>query len=108
MATPHNTAEKGDFAKTVLMPGDPLRAKYIAEQLGMELQIYKLDWDSLPLAVQSGTVDCVIAGQSITAERLESVDFSDPYYFASIVVLTKKDSAFANATSLADFFQDCP
>lgn len=31
MATPHNAAEKGDFAKTVLMPGDPLRAKYIAE-----------------------------------------------------------------------------
>lgn len=29
--TPHNSAEKGDFAKTVLMPGDPLRAKYIAE-----------------------------------------------------------------------------
>ncbi len=31
MATPHNSAEKGDFAKTVLMPGDPLRAQYIAE-----------------------------------------------------------------------------
>ena len=31
MATPHNTAERGDFAKTVLMPGDPLRAKFIAE-----------------------------------------------------------------------------
>jgi len=31
MATPHIKAEKGDFAKTVLMPGDPLRAKYIAE-----------------------------------------------------------------------------
>ncbi|MDO4853268.1 MAG: purine-nucleoside phosphorylase [Clostridia bacterium] len=31
MATPHNTANKGDFAKTVLMPGDPLRAKFIAE-----------------------------------------------------------------------------
>lgn len=31
MPTPHNRAEKGDFAKTVLMPGDPLRAKYIAE-----------------------------------------------------------------------------
>ena len=29
--TPHINAEKGDFAKTVLMPGDPLRAKYIAE-----------------------------------------------------------------------------
>ena len=29
--TPHNTAAPGDFAKTILMPGDPLRAKYIAE-----------------------------------------------------------------------------
>ena len=29
--TPHNTAKVGDFAKTVLMPGDPLRAKWIAE-----------------------------------------------------------------------------
>ena len=31
MSTAHNTANKGDFAKTVIMPGDPLRAKYIAE-----------------------------------------------------------------------------
>lgn len=32
MSTPHNTAEKGQFAKTVLMPGDPLRAKFIADE----------------------------------------------------------------------------
>ena len=31
MGTPHNEAAKGDFAKTVLMPGDPLRARFIAE-----------------------------------------------------------------------------
>lgn len=31
MSTPHNQAKNGDFAKTVLMPGDPLRAKFIAE-----------------------------------------------------------------------------
>ena len=31
MSTPHISAEKGDFAKTVLMPGDPLRAKFIAD-----------------------------------------------------------------------------
>ena len=31
MPTPHNTAKKGEIAKTVLMPGDPLRAKFIAE-----------------------------------------------------------------------------
>ena len=32
MSTPHNQANKGDIAKTVLMPGDPLRAKFIAEE----------------------------------------------------------------------------
>ena len=31
MSTPHNSADKGDFAKTVLMPGDPLRAEFIAK-----------------------------------------------------------------------------
>ena len=31
MSTPHNEAEKGQIAKCVLMPGDPLRAKYVAE-----------------------------------------------------------------------------
>ena len=31
MSTPHNSAQKGDFAKTVLMPGDPLRAQFVAE-----------------------------------------------------------------------------
>ena len=31
MSTPHNQAQMGDIAKTVLMPGDPLRAKFLAE-----------------------------------------------------------------------------
>ena len=31
MSTPHNQAQKGEIAKTVLMPGDPLRAKFLAE-----------------------------------------------------------------------------
>lgn len=34
--TPHNTAKKGDIAKKVLMPGDPLRAKYIGRNLSGE------------------------------------------------------------------------
>ena len=81
---------------------DVMMAKHIAEELGMELEIVKLDWDSLVPAVQSGTVDCVIAGQSITAERQEMVDFTDPYYYATIVTLTKNDSPYASATSVAD------
>lgn len=39
MPTPHNRAKKGDFAKTVLMPGDPLRAKFIAETFLTDVQL---------------------------------------------------------------------
>lgn len=81
---------------------DVIMAKKIAEALGQELQIVKLDWDSLIPAVTSGDVDCVIAGQSITAERAEMVAFSEPYYYASIVTLVKKDSPYASAASVAD------
>jgi putative lysine transport system substrate-binding protein len=81
---------------------DVMMAKLIAEKLGYTLQIVKLDWDSLVPAVQSGSVDCVIAGQSITAPRLEMVDFTTPYYYASIVSLTTKDSKYASAKGLSD------
>ena len=57
---------------------DVMMAKKIGEALGQKVQIVKLDWDSLIPAVMSGDVDCVIAGQSITAERAAQVDFSDP------------------------------
>lgn len=91
-------ADSNDFANGY----DVMMAKYIAEELGMDLEIVKLDWDSLVPAVQSGTVDCVIAGQSITSARLQMVDFSDPYYYASIVCLVKSDSPYVNAKGVAD------
>ena len=91
-------ADSDDYANGY----DVMMAKYIAESLGKELEIVKLDWDSLVPAVQSGVVDCVIAGQSITSARLQMVDFSDPYYYASIVCLVKKDSPYANAKGVAD------
>ena len=81
---------------------DVMTAKAICESIGCDLEIVQLDWDSLIPAVQSGTVDAVIAGQSMTAERMESVDFAGPYIYASIVCLTKADSAFASATCIAD------
>ena len=81
---------------------DVMMAKKIAEELGMDLEIVRLDWDSLVPAVQSGTVDCVIAGQSITSDRLESVDFTAPYFYASIVGLTRVDSPYAQAQGLSD------
>lgn len=81
---------------------DVMMAKKIADELGYDLQIVKLDWDSLIPAVQSGQVDCVIAGQSITSERLQMADFTGPYYYASIVTLVKKGSKYENAKGVAD------
>ena len=81
---------------------DVMTAKAICEANGWTLEIKQLDWDSLIPAVQSGICDAVIAGQSMTSERMESVDFAGPYLYASIVCLTKKDSAFANAKGISD------
>lgn len=81
---------------------DVMMAKKIAEELGYELEIVKLDWDALVPAVQSGKVDCVIAGQSITSDRLQMVDFTTPYYYASIISLVKADGPYAEAKGVAD------
>lgn len=80
---------------------DVMMAKYLAEKIGYKLEIHKIDWDSIPLAVQSGKVDAGICGQSITAERMETMDFTTPYYYASIVALTTADSPYANAKGLS-------
>lgn len=81
---------------------DVMMAKKICEANGWDLEIVRLDWDSLVPAVQAGTVDAVIAGQSMTPERAQQVDFAGPYLYASIVCLVKNDSKFANATKLSD------
>ena len=88
----------GDYAYGYVV----MMAKLIAEELGYDLEIVKLDWDSLVPAVLSGTVDCVIAGQSITSERLQMVDFTDPYYYASIICLVKEGSEYENAQGVSD------
>lgn len=81
---------------------DVMTAKEICEANGWQLEILQLDWDSLIPAVQSGICDAVIAGQSMTSERMESVDFAGPYLYATIVCLTKKDSTFASAKGISD------
>jgi len=81
---------------------DVMMAKIVAEGLDRPLEIVKLDWDSLVPAVQSGTIDCVIAGQSPTPARKQMVDFTDPYYYASVVCMTLADSEFADAKGISD------
>lgn len=81
---------------------DVIVAKKLAESIGAELEIHKIEWDGLAPAVSSGKIDAAIAGMSITSKRKESVDFTAPYYYASIVALTKSDGKFAQAKSVDD------
>ena len=81
---------------------DVQMAKKIADSLGYDVTIVKTEWDGLIPALQSGKIDIIVAGMSITAARAQAVDFSDVYYDADIVVLTMKTSKYASATSLAD------
>ena len=86
---------------------DVMMAKKLCEANGWELEVMQLDWDSLIPAVQNGTIDAVIAGQSMTAERMEEVDFAGPYLYASIVCLAKSGSAQANATGISQLSGTC-
>ncbi len=81
---------------------DVMTAQQICDANGWKLEVVQLEWDSLIPAILSGTVDCTIAGQSMTAERMETVDFAGPYLYATMVCLTRKDSAYANAKGLKD------
>ena len=81
---------------------DVMIAKKICEANGWELEIVSSAWDSLTPAVQSQSMDANIAGQSMTAERMKEVDMAGPYYYATIVCVTTKDSPFASAKSIAD------
>lgn len=67
-------------------------AKYVANALNMNLEVYSVEWDSLINGVQSGTYDAIIAGMSPTDERKLQLDFSDPYYSSNLVVIYKKNS----------------
>lgn len=107
---PYNWAQADDSNESVPISGrddfangyDVMIAKKICEANGWDLEVYALDWDALIPAVQTGQVDCVIAGQSMTEERMEQVDFAGPYLYATIVCLVKNDSKFADAKTIDD------
>lgn len=107
---PYNWAQPTDTNNSVQIADsdqyangyDIMIAKKICDAYGWKLEVKQLDFDSLVPAVQSGTIDAAIAGQSMTAERAQNVDFAGPYFYASIVCLTKSDSKYASAKGISD------
>lgn len=86
---------------------DVMIAQRICEAYGWELEVMAIEWDGLNAALASGTVDMVIAGQSMTAVRMAQVDMAGPYFYASIVCVTKAGSEQAAATGISNLTGTC-
>ena len=67
-------------------------AKYIAESMGMELQIEAMNFDNLVTSLSNGDFDMVLAACEYTDERALACDFSDPYYTDLPPVILVKES----------------
>ncbi len=81
---------------------DVMIAKQIAKQLGMDLEIHKVEWDSIGLSMDSGEYDCIIAGMGRTAERQLSYSFTEPYYYRSNCVVVKDGGELSDIKGLSD------
>ena len=82
-------------------------AKAIAEKLGLELQIDDMDFDAALLSVQQGKADIVMAGVSVTEDRLLVMDFSDSYATGIQSIIVPEDSDIASADDLAGHMIGC-
>lgn len=75
-------------------------ARAVAEQMGVELEIQDMAFDSLIPAIQSGKADFAAAGMTVNEDRLKNVDFTDTYAQAAQVIIVKTDSPIASPDDL--------
>lgn len=68
-------------------------AQYMAEQLGVELEIVDMSFDNLLISLNKGGFDIVLAAMSSNEERAKAVDFSNEYYLSNNVILVQKQNA---------------
>ena len=74
--------------------------KAIADDLGMTLKIEDMSFDSVIASVQTGKADIGVAGLTVTEDRLENVNFSDPYADSAQMIIVKEDSDIAGPDDL--------
>ncbi|MFB2538408.1 MULTISPECIES: transporter substrate-binding domain-containing protein [unclassified Acinetobacter] len=66
----------------------------LCKQMQAKCEVKAQDWDGIIPALKAGKYDVIIAGMSITPERQQVLDFSDPYYDNTLVFVAKSDSNF--------------
>lgn len=75
-------------------------AQYIAEKLGVEMEIQDMQFSALVPTMQSGRADIIISGISPTAERKTIIDFTDSYYFPMNAIICKEGAAYDSLEAL--------
>lgn len=103
------TTEAGNTA--VALPGgagycdgyDVAISKKLAEDMGKELVVKKINWDGLQPALESGDIDAIVAGMTANEEREEGIDFTTPYYESEMVMIVPKDSELASFNDIQQF-----
>ena len=67
-------------------------AKYLSEDLNRPVIIKRTNWEDLIPSLQSGSINMILAGMSSTAERRETIDFTDPYLESDLAFLIKTEN----------------
>ena len=76
--------------------------KLVCQELGVELKIEQMDFDSVLTGVQAAKYDCGMSGITVNADRQKNMLFTKPYYNAAQVIVVKADSASTGKADLAD------
>ena len=105
------TQELADGSKAVKIYGtdfyaygyDVAVAQKLADEMGMELEIHKVEWTSIGMALDAGEYDCIIAGMGKTAEREANYSFTDVYYYRTNCIVVKAGSGLEECKRLSDF-----
>ena len=74
--------------------------KDFGEAYGYDVKIEDISWDGLIPSLQTGKVDCIMSSMTITDEREEAVDFTEPYANAQLALLANKDSGIESIDDL--------
>lgn len=82
---------------------DVVISQKLADDMGKDLVVKKVNWDGLQPALESGEIDAIIAGMTANDEREEGIDFTTPYYESEMVMIVKKGSEAENFTDIQDF-----
>ena len=84
-------------------------AQKLADEMGMDLEVHKVEWSSIGISLDAGDYDVIIAGMGKTAEREASYSFTEPYYYRDNLSRTKisRKAHFSRVTEVVECRQMC-